>query len=88
MRFEEGMNSYEDVCFHFWVMLKAKRISLIDEAFLFYRQNRPGQISGRTNRKVFEVFEVFRKIRENLTTWQVSDDVWAMLIKVQLRQFY
>mgnify|MGYP001160591710 CR=1 FL=1 len=87
MRFEEGMNSYEDVCFHFWVMLKAKRISLIDQAFLFYRQNRPGQISGRTNRKVFEVFEVFRKIHGNLTTWQVSDDVWAMLIRVQLRQF-
>ena len=87
MRFEEGMNSYEDVCFHFWVMLKAKRISLIDQAFVFYRQNRPGQISGRTNRKVFEVFEVFRKIHDNLTNWQVSDDVWAMLIKVQLRQF-
>ncbi|MBA2485221.1 MAG: FkbM family methyltransferase, partial [Nitrospira sp.] len=87
MRFEEGMNSYEDMCFHFWVITKAKRISLIDQAFVFYRQNRPGQISGRTNRKVFEVFEVFRKIYDNLSAWNVSDDVWAMLIKVQLRQF-
>lgn len=87
VRFEEGLNSYEDVCFHFWVFLKAKRISLIDQAFVFYRQNRPGQISGRTNRKVFEVFEVFRRIHHNLAAWQVSDDVWAMLIKVQLRQF-
>ncbi|MBA3754155.1 MAG: FkbM family methyltransferase [Nitrospira sp.] len=87
MRFEEGMNSYEDMCFHFWVIMKAKRISLIDQAFVFYRQNRPGQISGRTNRKVFEVFEVFRKIYDNLSAWNVSDDVWAMLIKVQLRQF-
>jgi FkbM family methyltransferase len=87
IRFEEGMNSYEDVIFHFWILLKAKRISLIDQPFLFYRQNRPGQISGRTNRKIFEVFAVFQKIYENLTRWKVSDEVWAMLIKVQLRQF-
>ncbi|MCC2642053.1 MAG: putative Glycosyl transferase, group 1 [Nitrospira sp.] len=87
MRFEEGMNSYEDICFHFWVLLKANKISLIDQPFLFYRQNRPGQISGRTNRKIFEVFEVFRKIHDNLTAWNVSEQVWAMLIKVQLRQF-
>ena len=87
IEFEDGMNSYEDICFHFSVLLKATSISLLDDVLFFYRQNRPGQISGRTSRKIFEVFAVFQKIQENLAAWEVSADVWAMLIKVQLRQF-
>ena len=87
IQFEDGMNSYEDICFHFSVLLKATRISLTDDAFAFYRQNRPGQISGRTSRRIFEVFAVFQKIHENLFAWDAVADIWAMLIKVQLRQF-
>lgn len=87
LHFEDGMNSYEDICFHFSVLLKATRISLIDDALIFYRQNRPGQISARTSRKIFEVFAVFQKIHENLVAWEAPDDIWAMLVKVQLRQF-
>ncbi|MBA2409200.1 MAG: FkbM family methyltransferase [Gammaproteobacteria bacterium] len=87
IQFEDGMNSYEDICFHFSVLLRATTISLTDESFLFYRQNRPGQISGRTSRKVFEVFAVFRKIHDNLASWHVSADIWALLVRVQLRQF-
>lgn len=87
IQFEDGMNSYEDICFHFSVILKAPRISLLDDKLFFYRQNRPGQISGRKSRKVFEVFAVFKKIHENLSAWEVSPTIWAMLIKVQVRQF-
>jgi glycosyltransferase involved in cell wall biosynthesis len=87
LQFEDGMNSYEDIIFNFSVLLKARRISLIDDILLFYRVNRPGQITARTNRKVFEVFDVFRKIQENLTTWEVSDDIWAQLVRVQLVTF-
>lgn len=87
IEFEEGMNSYEDICFHFSVLLKADRISLLDEKLFVYRQNRPGQISGRTNRKIFEVFSVFDRIHQNLTAWHVDAGVWAMLTKVQIRQF-
>jgi FkbM family methyltransferase len=87
LHFEDGMNSYEDICFHFSVLMKATRISLIDDPLIFYRQNRPGQISARTSRKIFEVFAVFQKIHENLVAWEAPDDIWAMLVKVQLRQF-
>jgi len=85
--FEAGMNSYEDMCFHFSVLLKATRISLMDDPLFFYRRNRPGQISGRTDRRIFEVFAVFGKIHDNLAAWEVSADIWAMLVKVQMRQF-
>lgn len=87
IRFEDGMNSYEDVCFHFWVLVKAATISLTDQPIANYRQNRPGQISGRRNRKVFEVFDVFRKIHDNLSAWNVSPDVWAMFLMVQIKQY-
>lgn len=85
--FEDGMNSYEDVCFHFSALFKASRISLSNEPISFYRQKRPGKISGRTNRKVFEVFSVFRKIRDNLDQWNASPEIWAMFLKISLRQY-
>jgi polysaccharide biosynthesis protein PslF len=87
LHFEAGMNSYEDICFHFSVLMKATRISLIDDALFYYRQNRAGQISGRRDRRVFEVFAVFDRIRENLAAWGTSAEIWALLIRVQLRQF-
>ena len=87
LKFEDGMNSYEDMCFHFAVLLKARRISYSEDAFIYYRQNRPGQISGRTDRRVFEVFAVFDKIYENLIASNVSEDIWAMVVWVHLRQF-
>lgn len=87
LHFEEGMNSYEDICFHFSVLVKATRISLLDDVLFYYRQNRPGQISGRISRKIFEVFAVFQKIHDNLIASGVLADIWAMLVKVQLRQF-
>lgn len=87
LRFEDGMNSYEDICFHFSVLLRAERIALLDEALSFYRQNRPGQISGRTSRKVFEVFEVFRRIHADLAGANAAPDIWGLFVRVQLRQF-
>ena len=86
LQFEDGMNSYEDICFHVSVLLKATRVSFLDEPLPFYRQNRPGQISARTDRKIFEVFAVFDKIHANLAAWGVSADIWALLVKVELRQ--
>jgi FkbM family methyltransferase len=87
LQFEDGMNSYEDICFHFSVLLKASRISLLDTPLFFYRQNRPGQISARTDRRIDEVFAVFDRIRRNLAAWDASVDVWALLVAVQVRQF-
>jgi FkbM family methyltransferase len=83
--FEAGMNSYEDICFHFSVLLKAPRISLIDDPLFFYRRNRPGQITARTDRNNFEVLAVFEKIQQNLAEWNAPAAVWAMLIRTQFR---
>ncbi|MGD9852484.1 MAG: FkbM family methyltransferase [Nitrospirales bacterium] len=87
LKFEDGMNSYEDMCFHFAVLLNAQSLSYSDAALIYYRQNRPGQISGRTDRRVFEVFAVFDRIHEKLITSNVSKEIWGMVVRVHLRQF-
>ncbi len=88
LNFESGMNSYEDMCFHFSVLIKAEKVSLIDDAFVYYRKDRPGQLTALKDRKtVFEVFAVFAKIQDNLVAWDVSSKVWAQLIRVQMRIF-
>jgi glycosyltransferase involved in cell wall biosynthesis len=87
LHFEEGRKIYEDNCFHFSVLMKATRISLLDDALYFYRQNRPGQTTAQTSRKVFDVFAGFEKIHENLVAWDAAADIWAMLVKTQLRVF-
>ena len=87
LHFEDGMNSYEDTCFHFFALLKARRISLIDAPLFYYRQNRSGQISGRRSRRVFEVFEVFERLQATLTAWKVPAEIWALVVKVELHMF-
>lgn len=88
LEFEEGMNSVEDVIFHFAVLWKAKSISLLDKPLSFYRLNRPGQITGRTDRRTFETFTVFEKTSQDLVAWDVPDDIWASLLSTELRFFH
>jgi FkbM family methyltransferase len=67
--------------------LKASRISLLDEPVVFYRQNRPGQISGRTDRRVFEVFTVFDRLHRALRASGAPVSIWSLVAVVQVRQF-
>ena len=87
LTFEDGMNSVEDVIFHFEVLWKAKRISLLDKSLSFYRLNRPGQITGRTDRRLFETFDVFGKCTEKLKAWDAPKEIWGALLSTELR-FY
>jgi glycosyltransferase EpsH len=87
LEFEAGLSSFEDMCFHFAVLSKAKRMSLIDEPLMYYRQNRPGQISGMTSRKVFEVFPIFDRIHQILVESKASAEVWGRGVRIFLRQF-
>jgi glycosyltransferase involved in cell wall biosynthesis len=88
IQFDDGKSSYDDLCFHFTVLLKAKRISLIDDSLYFYRLNRLDQIMGKSSQRVvFEGFGIFSKIQENLSNWDVSDDIWGIFVAIQLRLF-
>jgi FkbM family methyltransferase len=88
LEFEEGMNFAEDVTFDFAALWKAERISLLDRPLSFYRLNRPGQITGRTDRRILETFTGFERICQNLSAWEVSDDIWSNFLSIELRIFH
>jgi len=87
LKFEDGFNSYEDMCFHVKTMLKADRIRVIDDPTVFYRQSRPGQISAMTNRKKFQIFDIFRIIHDALFEAKASPEIWAQVVRLELRQY-
>lgn len=87
LEFEPGMNSVEDVIFHFEVLWKANKISLLEAPVSFYRLTRAGQITGRKDRRVFEIITVFQKASQKLAAWNVPDEIWASLLSTELRFF-
>lgn len=50
---------FEDVPAHFQLLLAADAISLLDKPVCFYRMGRPGKITARRDRSVFQVFDIF-----------------------------
>jgi glycosyltransferase involved in cell wall biosynthesis len=76
---------FEDIPAHFTLLLKAKAISLLDKPVCFYRTGRPGKITDRTDRTVFQMFDVFELVQECLRASQVGDRIWSLYLKVQMR---
>jgi len=83
-QFAAGL-TYEDVPAHFQLHLTARSISLLDQPVCFYRMGRPGKITARRDRIVFQVFDVFDLAEEALRASHADDLVWAFYIKVQMR---
>lgn len=84
LKYPEGI-IYEDFIIHFASLWHAKNISLVDKCLQYYRTNRPGQITGRCDRRLFDIFVSIKKIHDDLTSWGVSQDIWAIFLKVKLR---
>ncbi len=80
-----GLNSYEDTLFHIKCLVKAENITVIDDPVVFYRQNRPGQISSMTGKDKYQIFEIFRVATAALKEWNVPEVVWGQIIRTQLR---
>ena len=85
LHFEAGMNSYEDICFHFSVLLKAARISLMDDALFLPAEPARSDI-GRTDRESSRCSQCSRRFGRTCGMGCPAD-IWAMLVKVQVRQF-
>ena len=84
LEFENEIKAYEDFIFHFEVLWKAQKIFLLDRPLHFYRADRAGSITGRTDRRLFEIFNVLEKITQKLAAWKVPNSIWASLLKVEL----
>ena len=76
---------FEDVPAHFQLLLAADAISLLDKPVCFYRMGRPGKITARRDRTVFQVFDIFDLVQSTLWASAADELVWALYVKVQMR---
>ena len=84
VQFPEGL-IFEDMPVHFRLLLTAQRISLLDEPLYFYRMGRRDKITARTDRTLFQVFDIFKLISKDLAERNVPIKYWSGCIKFQLR---
>src|SRR5208337_4451918 len=77
--------AFEDVPAHFQHLMAARSISLLDRPVCFYRMGRPGKITARRDRIVFQVFDVFDLAQKSLWASHADELIWALYIKVQMR---
>jgi FkbM family methyltransferase len=84
IKFADGYTLCEDIPFHVECMIKAKRLRVIDDPVVFYRRNRPGQLTALTDKRKFEVFDLFRIVHKTAFDANVSNSIWAQIIRLEL----
>lgn len=63
--YDEGL-TFEDVAFYSRVYTRAKRISYLKAPFYSYTNSRDGQIMGRRDEKLFDVFKIYKIVQDTL----------------------
>jgi len=74
---------FEDVPTHYRLLLKARKVALVDTPLYFYRTHRPGRITAREDRSLFQVFEVLDQVIDDLNRESADDAIWASFIWFQ-----
>ena len=83
LKFQEG-HIYEDIYFHFAVMLSARRVALLDRTVFYYRINRPGQITEMADERVLHLFTSFDANEDLLAKRGASEDAWWYLLSKEV----
>ena len=76
----------EDELYWIEAFLAAKRIYLCDKIFYFYRQQK-GSTLHNLDRNVFDIFPVFRKIRQKLVDYNCYNQAKYAFLQHKFRQF-
>ena len=74
---------FEDVPTHYRLMLNTSAVVLLDQPFYYYRTNRPGRITARSDETLFHVFDVLEEVIRDLATHHVDFEIWANFIWFQ-----
>lgn len=75
---------YEDLEFSAIALLKAKKISYIEEPLYFYRNDNPSTMRNRNSRKNLDIIEVFEHIEAALSADQREDFNFLLINHVLL----
>ena len=81
--FPEGI-SFEDVIFHVMAMLRASRISFVNESLYYYRSNENSILNSSANG--FDIFEVIDSVEEFLKENNYYDDLESEFIFFKVAQ--
>lgn len=84
LRFLEG-KIFEDMPFHFQTLLLTNRISLLDQCLYYYRIGNQGKITQRTDKSLFQVFDVMDNILTILKAADAAPEVWSKYVRFQGR---
>jgi 2-polyprenyl-3-methyl-5-hydroxy-6-metoxy-1,4-benzoquinol methylase len=74
---------FEDVSTHYKLLLNVDKIALIDQPFYFYRTNRPGRITAKSDTSLFQIFDVMNQVIEDLNAREADIEIWANYIWYQ-----
>ena len=74
---------FEDVPTHYKLLLNTDAVALLDRPHYFYRTDRPGRITAKTDETLFHVFDVMAEVMRDLKTWQADAVIWANYIWFQ-----
>jgi glycosyltransferase involved in cell wall biosynthesis len=74
---------FEDLISSFQLLCKASSVVLIDEALYFYREGRPGQITGQKGNSLLDILPAFDLISDELWNYPASAELWANVIYFQ-----
>ena len=74
---------FEDVPTHFHLLLNTESVALVDKELYFYRTNRAGRITARTDDSLLQIFEVMQQVIDHFDSHDADLTIWANYIWFQ-----
>ena len=87
VEFPGGM-FFEDNVFSFDALIKAEKITVIDECLIYYRVNRKQAVTARCDETFFDYLKIFSKIKENLEKIGLYDEMKYHFINYKVRSMF
>lgn len=87
VKFPGGM-FFEDNVFSFDAIMKAGKITVLDECLIYYRVNRKQAVTARCDETFFDYLKIFDSIKENLVKQGTWDEMKYHFINYKVRSLF
>lgn len=74
---------FEDVPAHYKLLLNTPSVALLDRPYYYYRTNRAGRITAKSDETLLQVFDVLGEVVRELTASRADHEIWASFIWFQ-----
>ena len=87
VKFPGGM-FFEDNVFSFDAIMKAEKITVLDECLIYYRVNRKQAVTARCDKTFFDYLKIFESIKQNLVKQGTWDEMKYNFINYKVRSLF